>query len=409
MQMNNKVEELIKKGVKIPSPDSIEIGPEVPIQNISGKGTVIHAGSKIFGKETIIMDDVKIGVESPATIVNCQLGRGVSLGGGFFKESTLLEGVSMGSGAQVREACLLEEYSKGAHCVGLKHTILFPYVTLGSLINFCDIIMAGGTDKKNHSEVGSSYIHFNYTPNQDKATASLIGDVPRGVMLDQEPIFLGGQGGIVGPIMVEYGTVVAAGTILRKDITKPDTIIMGHRTLSKSMPFHRGLFTNIRRIFKMNILYISNLIALKRWYQDVRKGFFKNNTLSQGLFQGALKRIDMAIDERLKRLSEVIQRLPDSISLYQKIYGVTENKSILYKKALYNNWNQIKDRLYEMQSYEGEQDLKGQFLNHIRKIPSDNYISVIKSLKQEQKGAGTKWLKGIVREVQKRLSLEQTG
>jgi UDP-N-acetylglucosamine/UDP-N-acetylgalactosamine diphosphorylase len=52
----------------------------------------------------------------------------------------------------------------------LKQTILFPFVTLGSLINFCDIFMSGGSDRKNHSEVGSSYIHFNYTPNQDKAT-----------------------------------------------------------------------------------------------------------------------------------------------------------------------------------------------------------------------------------------------
>jgi len=30
----------------------------------------------------------------------------------------------------------------------------------------------------------------------------LFGDVPRGVMLNQPPIFLGGQGGAVGPIRV---------------------------------------------------------------------------------------------------------------------------------------------------------------------------------------------------------------
>ena len=77
--------------------------------------------------------------------------------------------------------------------------------------------MSGGTDGKNHSEVGSSYIHFNYTPNQDKATPSLIGDVPAGVMLNQPPIFLGGQGGLVGPVRIGHGTVIAAGTIYRKD------------------------------------------------------------------------------------------------------------------------------------------------------------------------------------------------
>jgi hypothetical protein len=43
-------------------------------------------------------------------------------------------------------------------------------------------------NRKDHSEVGSSYIHFNYTPNQDKASASLLGDVPRGVMLREPPM-----------------------------------------------------------------------------------------------------------------------------------------------------------------------------------------------------------------------------
>jgi hypothetical protein len=87
---------------------------------------------------------------------------------------------------------------------------------VGLLINFCDCFMAGGTSRKDHSEVGSSYIHFNFTPDGDKATASLFGDVPRGVMLKQPRIFLGGQGGAVGPLICGYGNVVAAGSILRR-------------------------------------------------------------------------------------------------------------------------------------------------------------------------------------------------
>ncbi len=53
----------------------------------------------------------------------------------------------MGLGAEVREGCLLEEETSGAHAVGLKQTILFPFVTLGSLVNFCDCLMAGGTGR----------------------------------------------------------------------------------------------------------------------------------------------------------------------------------------------------------------------------------------------------------------------
>ena len=143
----------------------------------------------------------------------------------------------------MREGTILEEEASIAHTVGLKQTILFPFVTLGSLINFCDCLMAGGTDRKNHSEVGSSYIHFNFTPNQDKATPSLIGDVPRGVMLNQRPIFLGGQGGMVGPVRLDYGITVAAGTILRKDELRPNRLIIGGAGQGGSIEFRPGRFS----------------------------------------------------------------------------------------------------------------------------------------------------------------------
>ena len=200
-QHSEKIQLLMEKGVEIPNPLMVDIGEEVDIERVSGDGVVIYAGCKIYGKKTLIMPGTKLGYEGPVTIENCQIGSNVELKGGFFCNSVFLEKANMANGAQVRGACILEEEANGAHMVGLKQTILFPFVTLGSLINFCDCLMAGGTSRRNHSEVGSSYIHFNYTPNQDKATASLIGDVPRGVMLNQRPIFLGGvREALLGPL-----------------------------------------------------------------------------------------------------------------------------------------------------------------------------------------------------------------
>ena len=141
--------------------------------------------------------------------------------------SVLLEGASLGSGAHVRDACRLEELSGGAHTVGLKQTVLLPFVTLGSLINFCDCLMSGGTSRSDHSEVGSSYIHFNFTPDGDKATPSLFGDVSHGVLLDQPPVFLGGQGGTVGPVTVGFGSVIAAGSVLRSDVAAGKLVVVG--------------------------------------------------------------------------------------------------------------------------------------------------------------------------------------
>ena len=177
----------------------------------------------------------------------------------------------MASGAQVREGCLLEEEANGSHTVGLKQTILFPFVTLGSLINFCDCLLAGGTSRKDHSEVGSSYIHFNYTPNQDKATASLLGDVPRGVMLREPPIFLGGQGGLVGPARIGFGTVIAAGSVWRGDCPEGGKLLRGERDQPALRgAFHPGLYGDIRRRVTNNILYLANLLALRQWYLHVR-------------------------------------------------------------------------------------------------------------------------------------------
>jgi UDP-N-acetylglucosamine/UDP-N-acetylgalactosamine diphosphorylase len=196
----DSVQALRQKGVHIPRPESVEIGDDIDIDRISGQNVTIHAGSKLYGRDTFIAKGAVIGFEAPVTLNNCYLGPGAALKGGYFERAVFLERSSCGIGSHVRQGTILEEEARIAHTVGLKQTVLFPFVTLGSLINFCDCLMAGGTSRENHSEVGSSYTHFNYTPNQDKATPSLIGDVTKGVMLNQSPIFLGGQGGVGGAL-----------------------------------------------------------------------------------------------------------------------------------------------------------------------------------------------------------------
>jgi len=146
-----KIIQLINKGVDIPNPLTLDIGEEVRIEKISGDGVRIYPGCRIYGAHTVIASGARIGYEGPVTVENCQIGPKVELKGGYFKEAVFLEGANMGLAAHVREGCILEEEAGGAHCVGLKQTILFPFVTLGSLINFCDCLMAGGTSRKDHS------------------------------------------------------------------------------------------------------------------------------------------------------------------------------------------------------------------------------------------------------------------
>jgi len=77
-----RIENIIKKGVKITNPAAIEIGPEVDIDRISGDGVVIYAGCKIFGENTLILPGVKLGYEAPVTVDDCQIGPDVELKGG---------------------------------------------------------------------------------------------------------------------------------------------------------------------------------------------------------------------------------------------------------------------------------------------------------------------------------------
>ena len=391
------IQALIKKGVKIHNPASIEIGEEVDPDKFSEKGVVIHAGCKIFGSSTLILQGAQLGYEGPATVVDCQIGPRVELKGGFFKDSVFLEKAMMGYGAHVREGTIVEEQASGAHTVSLKQTILFPFVTLGSLINFCDCFMSGGTNRKNHSEVGSSYIHFNFTPDQDKATPSLIGDVPRGVMLNQRPIFLGGQGGLVGPCRLAYGTTIAAGTIYRRDELRPGRLIFGGVGKGSNISYTPDRHRHDKRIIKNNVIFIANLFALMQWYRHVRPLFVSPN-FPQALLDALKEKLSLAIDERIKRLGDYCSNMPTD----QTLKDNTSPADLKSKPELISRWPQIQDYLNARQDFGGESALRDDFLEKLNlaiKNSEKNYIAAITGLAPEDSQTGTTWLQGIVDEV----------
>lgn len=403
VEQHTKVQQLIIKGVRIPNPQTITIGEEVSLDGIAGNGVVIHAGSRIFGATTVIGEGCEIGLEGPVTIENCQLGPRVKLKGGYFSGSTFLERAAMGSGAHIRSGCLLEEESNGAHTVGLKQTILLPFVTLGSLINFCDCLMAGGTSRKDHSEVGSSYIHFNYTPDQDKATPSLIGDVPRGVMLNQRPIFLGGQGGLVGPVRIGFGTVIAAGTIYRKDFPKGNGLLFSQASLKKQQPHHPLLYPSIKRMIKNNINYIANIIALRRWYLDVRSLFFESTTFQKALYHGAVEKLEMVIDERVQRLGQVAEKMHQSIEVYNGVMQEkASQKNIQCRREFSEQWDRLKSFFRECSHVTGNRAKRDECLELIQRAIRErgkDYIAVIKGMDDDGSSLGAEWLQGVVDEI----------
>jgi len=388
-----KIVALVNKGASIPNPLTLDIGDEVDTALISGNGVTIFPGCRIYGRGTVISSGTKLGSEGPVTVDDCQIGPNVELKGGYFNKAVFLEKSNMGLGAHVREGCILEEEAGGAHCVGLKQTILFPFVTLGSLINFCDCLMAGGTSREDHSEVGSSYIHFNFTPDGDKI-ASLVGDVPRGVMLNKAPIFLGGQGGMVGPRRVGFGNTIAAGTVLRQDVSEENKLVFGKGMSGEIRDRSPNKYPSLDRVIGNTVLYLANLAALEQWYLHVRQPFFMKQEFGDLVFAGAMDKLSSAKEERLKRFQSMAKKAVDSIARYpdrkQFEVGVKE----LHAAA---------DALREL--FSGDHalglgaDLRQGFLAAVQAQMQGSgrkYIEFIKGLSTEASKAGTRWLEAVV-------------
>jgi bifunctional UDP-N-acetylglucosamine pyrophosphorylase / glucosamine-1-phosphate N-acetyltransferase len=249
--------------------------------------------------------------------------------------------------------------------------------------------------------VGSSYIHFNFTPNQDKATASLIGDVANGVMLDQAPIFLGGQGGLVGPSRIAFGTVIAAGSVFRKDQLKPDRLVFEGGGRGGNLPYSTGIYRNVKRQAVNNIIYMANLVALMAWYTHIRR-LFVGERFPQLLYEGLTATLKLAIRERIKRFTEFCEKLNRSKKIYQQQMGEEASAQLIHQKeALYSGRHRtidvINDCLHEIDRYEN-----AAFRSIIQKKidqSGGNYIDVIKGLENKEAALGTRWLQSIVDEV----------
>lgn len=384
-------EKLLAKGVAMPHPDTVYVADDVDPDRISGDGVTIYGGSRIMGKNTLILPGAKIGYEAPVTMENCLAGKEVRLDGGFFQGAVFLGGNVFGSNAHVRSGTILEEQAGAAHTVGLKQTILFPFVILGSLINFCDCFMAGGTSRKDHSEVGSSFVHFNYTPNQDKATASMMGNVHQGVMLDQHPIFLGGQGGIVGPVRIGFGCLTGAGTIVRKDEERLDRMILAGGTKSVSLPRRPGMHTGAVRIFNHNIRYIAALTALGAWYMHVRPIFAKDD-LSRKLVTGLEKTLAGCIQERIRQLEKFCDTLGSSLTCDQILAGMQAAK-----------------KYFDTDPKQGIMTRDGEtFIAQVADLAAKNstdYTACIQGLAPERKSMGSEWLLGIETSISDQLQI----
>lgn len=310
---------LSDRGVKVWGAEQVWIAEDVALEQIEPGAEIYQAA--LSGSELFIGAGARIGISGPARISDCQIGRGCEIGAGTYDGATFLDGACIRGFAEVRPGTLLEEQTEAAHSVAFKNTILTATCVAGSLINYCDVFMSGGTSRSDHSEVGSGAIHFNFDPRGDK-WGSLIGDV-RGVLHRQAPIFIGGQAGLVGPVAVGFGAVVAAGSTIRHDVPS-DCVYSESDTggIRRSEGFDRRRYGRVRRRLCLTARLAGTYLALWNWYRQVRIPFASNH--ESLLYTAATRQIELNLRERARRIDRLIDKLDYSISLWEQEGGSEE-------------------------------------------------------------------------------------
>lgn len=309
-EIEARLAHLVSKGVIIDDVRQVFIGPEVDLENIQ-PGTRLFPGVRILGKDSVLGRHAVVGSEGPATLDNVALDDQAEIASGYVTNTVLLRGARIGSNGHVRACTLLEEEASTAHAVGLKQSVLMSFATLGSLINFCDAIVAGGTSRPDHTEIGSGCINFNFTPwgeRGDKATPTLLGNVYDGALLDNDRIFLGGLSGVIGPAQISFGAVTVAGQIIRQDVKSNTLLSTAPRNIEGPVNLRSRVFSE--RKYQHNLDFISNLFALREWYRQVRLPKLpdvQGLNYKKSIIGFAITLIDQMISERLSRLSEYLR------------------------------------------------------------------------------------------------------
>lgn len=297
---------LAAKGVKVWGPERVYVSDEVQLNRIAPGAVLMNAN--ISGATTFIGAGAQIGTSGLARIHEAQIGRSAVLGAGSYQHCVLLNGANVRGFAEFRQGTVLEETAEAGHNVGFKNTVLTVGAVAGSSVNFCDVLLSGGSSRNDHSEIGSGVVHFNFDPRGDKF-GSLMGDAA-GCLLRFRRIFVGGNSGIVAPVHLDFGAVVAAGSTLRHDVSQNQ--LSGGDPVAPSSEYSTDRYYDLSRKFSTTAKLVGNLHALRAWYRYVRQEGADSDTGL--LYVSAGQELDRHLKHRTSELAKVVLKLETSLS-----------------------------------------------------------------------------------------------
>lgn len=389
----SRVEALQRRGVDVWGPERVYVSADVRLDAIEA-GAVIRQAT-LSGAGLRIAKGAKIGVSGHAEVDDCQIATDVELGAGLYQGATFLHGAKVRGFAEIRPGTLLEEEAEAAHSVALKNTTFTSCCVAGSLINFCDLFLSGGTSRRDHTEIGSGAIHFNFDPRGDK-WGSLIGGI-RGVLLRSAPVFVGGNCGIVGPVEIGFGSVTAAGAVIRRDVGANVVIATGSKNV-QIRDFDRRIYGSLTSRFLLTAKLIGTLRALDRWYAVVRLPSARSG--ERPFYDAAREQIEIQIAERIKRLGGIVGKLPESISLSLAGSASDDSPAIRQHRDLIERWPAMSDALEApVEAPAPPAEFIGAF-----SAARDAGMGHIQAIRNSHGGATemADWLEGIVDDVSER-------
>jgi UDP-N-acetylglucosamine/UDP-N-acetylgalactosamine diphosphorylase len=377
----SRISRLTERGVRVWGPERVYIGEEVLLDRICPGAELINA--LITGETTFIGSRAQIGVSGLARIHQSQIGSSCVLGAGTYEHCVLLSTAKTRGFAELRGGTLLEEEAEIGHNVGLKNTVFTIGVVAGSCINYCDVLVTGGNSRTDHSEIGSGATHFNFDPRGDKF-GSLLGDAT-GWLLRSRRIFVGGNSGLVAPAHVRFGAVIAAGSMIRKDV--------GENELSSGTALHHSGEYDLEKYYDLSGKFcttaklIGNLHALCTWYRSIRLAFADSE--EKPLYVAAERELNGHRQYRAQQLSNVIDKLGRSLSkpstAQDRGYGRQHRKII-------ENRDKITSLLFEEQDVPPPSVVVAEYERHrCRK----GHAASIRAMSQESVDLSAKWLREI--------------
>lgn len=392
-----RIARLSDRGVGIWGADRVYVAEDVVLDQIE-TGAEIYSGH-ISGAETRIGKGTKIGVSGPARITNCQIGRDCSIGAGVYDDATLLDNVEIRGFAELRGGTLLEEYCSAAHSVAFKNTILTANCVVGSLINYCDIFMSGGPSREDHSEVGSGAIHFNFDPRGDK-WGSVVGGV-EGVLLRAAPVFVGGQVGLVGPLSIGFGAVVAAGSVVRRDVEGECVAFSPAAEQTRTLDgFDRRIYGSVASKLAATARVVGVYHALDAWYEQVREPSAAADEAP--LYAAARVQIRRNIEERAKRIDKLIGKLGRSIE---------RSADTPQREQLHEQHGRLIERRKGVraslaQGVEGKEAPEAAVASYRTAREQSSHLEAVRELSETDAEALAHWLKGVACVPLERLGKE---